>query len=945
VTRRDKNGSVRRPARLFLALLCALSLLSVSAEAAEGAAQQTVKVAVLNNTLYADQDKNGVWSGMDVECMINIAQRAGFRVEFVDSGNDPDFLGNLDNGTYDIVADVSITPERREHYLFTDEIMGTINNTLSVRADDNRWDYGNIDQISRMKIGVLSSYANNADFRAWCGEHGITPAISEYGNTDAMHAALKSGEIDGEVCSAVGGSQYAQAFRTILKFLPESYGFAFRKDDVALKNKVDAAVSQILSVNIDYLTNLKNKYEVQFQSNLLPLSAAETRYIREHPVLTVAAAADDLPYYQRTPDGADAGILPDYYQLLADWTGLQFRYDVCATCQDAVSAVRSGQADVVGLYGNGLISAYQSGLMLSDSISSVSCILLTGPGTDLSGVQRIVSPERAADALRLGAGRVFPGAELTPCKNAQACFSAMKSGQADAALMGLYAATWLMNQTNSTSYSIVPVSGITYDVCIALREESQLLCSILNKGIAATRGSFTGITTRDTMPQSSLRAAVSRIPPAIALSVVGALLALVIGLAWAIVLLRRRQRERTAVLAAQAETERQKSRVEEMQRNTEARNQFFANISHDMRTPLNAILGFAALANRENLPEADRRAYLSKIQTSGTLLLDLINDTLTISKASSGKLELKPRPVRSRALFESIIVPIRQSALKKNITFTADYQGALDRTILADELSVQKILLNLLSNAVKFTPEGGRVSIRLFNDPPQGPDPDSVIVVSDSGVGMSPDFLPRVFDPFTQEKRQGYESVGTGLGLSIVKQLVDLMGGTIQVRSEEGKGTVFTVRLHFEEAAPEDAQRGEEAAVPEQDLSGRRVLLCEDNALNCEIAVALLQDRGIEAVVARNGLEGLQTFAQSRPGEFAAILMDVRMPVMDGYEATRKIRALDRPDAESIPILAMTADAFADDVQRCLDAGMNGHLSKPIDPALLYRTLQRLLSR
>jgi len=227
----------------------------------------------------------------------------------------------------------------------------------------------------------------------------------------------------------------------------------------------------------------------------------------------------------------------------------------------------------------------------------------------------------------------------------------------------------------------------------------------------------------------------------------------------------------------------------------------------------------------------------------------------------------------------------------------------------------------------------------IFNAPGNGSSPDSVLVVSDDGIGMSDEFMPHIFEPFAQERQKGYESVGTGLGLSIVKKLVDLMGGTITVKSEKGKGTAFTVRLHFEEA--KDAAALEKVSNPLSNinLSGKRVLLCEDNALNREIAVAIIQDKGIIVETAENGEIGVQKFSASAAAEYDAILMDIRMPVMDGYEATRQIRAMNRPDAKAIPIIAMTADAFADDVQKCLQAGMNGHISKPIDPDRFYEIL------
>ena len=934
-----RNEQAGRIMALLLTVALVTGIFPAAVKAEERTAIQTVKVAVLNHSTYADQDENGVWRGMDIETMIDISQKAGFNVEFIDSSADPDFLANLDNGTYDIVADVKITPEREKQYLFTDESMGTNNSSLIVRADDNRWEYGDIGQISGMKIGVLSTYANNADFRAWCTKHSVNPQITEYKAFADMTEALQSGEIDGGVYSAIAGDEYTKQFRTILKFLPETYAFAFRKDDIELKNKVDTAVAQLLSGNTGYFTDLRIKYETQYRSNILPLSPLEEEYIADNPVLRVAVVGDEMPYFKKNADGTDSGIIPDYYQRLAEWTGLKFSFSAYDSYDKAIESVRNNESDILGIYGNGVISAYQNKLSLTDSISNVSCILLTNPGTDISGMKRIATTSTISDALMPGISSTFPGASVIEYDNARSCFNAVKGGDADGELVGLYSTTWMTNQVNTTAYNIIPISGISYDLRAAVREDEQVLCSIMNKGIAATKGDFIGIATKDTMPQNDLSTTISRIPPVITVSIVCVLLALVIGLLWAIILLGKRQKERTAVLEAQAETEKQKALVAEIQKNTDDRNQFFANISHDMRTPLNAVLGFASLAQKDNISEETRKEYISKIQISGSLLLELINDTLTLSKANSGKLELDLEPVRGRELFESIIVPIRQEAEKRKVSFVADSSGTTDRVIMVDKLKFQKILLNLLSNAVKFTPEGGHVSARFYNEPQKDAVLDSVIKVSDDGIGMDPEFLPHIFEPFTQEKQAGYESVGTGLGLSIVKQLVDLMGGTIQAESEKGKGTTFTIRLHFEQAKGKTAA-DELAAIPaSKTLSGQNVLLCEDNALNREISTALLKDKGMTVDTAENGREGVQKFMDSAPGTYGAVLMDIRMPVMNGIEAAKQIRLSDRPDAKSVPIIAMTADTFSDDVQKCLDAGMNGHLAKPVDPEKLYAAL------
>src|SRR5574344_1861641 len=261
-----------------------------------------------------------------------------------------------------------------------------------------------------------------------------------------------------------------------------------------------------------------------------------------------------------------------------------------------------------------------------------------------------------------------------------------------------------------------------------------------------------------------------------------------------------------------------------------------------MHTPLNAVIGFTRLAQKENVPEKTKVEYLKKAEMSGVLLLDLINDTLTISKVNSGKMELRLQPCRAIDLLTTVTAPIRESAEKKNIKFTTDFTAIIDEYIAADKLNVEKIFLNLLTNAVKYTPEGGHVWYKAVRDKECDGKVWFTFIVKDDGIGISSEFLPHIYEPFSQEKRAGYESMGTGLGLSIVKQLVTLMGGTIEVQSEKDKGTSFIVHLEFNKVNPVSSKR----KIPEIEikavLAGKKVLLCEDNVLNREIAEAILRD-------------------------------------------------------------------------------------------------------
>ena len=373
-----------------------------------------------------------------------------------------------------------------------------------------------------------------------------------------------------------------------------------------------------------------------------------------------------------------------------------------------------------------------------------------------------------------------------------------------------------------------------------------------------------------------------------------------------------------------------------------AKDVFFSDISHDMRTPLNAVLGFAALAQKPGLSMTDKDGYIGKIQTAASLLLDLINDTLTISKANLGKLQMHKSPICTEQLLSSIMDPIRVMAAQKHITVSVDTAGYKPAVISADLLTIQKIFLNLLNNAVKYTPDGGHIWVQLRIEQLGQGKLQAEVSIRDNGIGMHQAFLSHIYEPFAQEQRTGYKGTGTGLGMAIVKQMVDLLQGTISVESRVHEGTEFRVSLPLEEGESMPAAPVKSEADFAR-LAGRKILVCEDNALNQEIICELLKEQGLLVDTAENGQLGVEAFSSSSIGEYDAILMDIRMPVMDGYEAVRRIRRLSRNDAKSVPVLALTADAFDDDVEKCLQAGMNGCLTKPVDMRKIMETLGQVI--
>jgi len=377
-----------------------------------------------------------------------------------------------------------------------------------------------------------------------------------------------------------------------------------------------------------------------------------------------------------------------------------------------------------------------------------------------------------------------------------------------------------------------------------------------------------------------------------------------------------------------------------------AKDEFFSNISHDMRTPLNAVLGFTKLAKEPGLSQEEKNTYLNKIESSGQLLLELVNDTLMFSKGSNGKLQVHPEPCTIYQLGYSILNPLKELARSKNIHMIISFQKCPDHAILADRLFVQKIFLNLITNAIKYTPAGGHVWLIGEEEAVSNMTTHLVFRIKDDGIGMSDEFQKNMFEPFLQENRAGYESSGTGLGLAIVKQTVELMHGTIEVQSQLNEGSEFIVHLQFplikEDAVP---QAPAPQALNLNFLAGKKILVCEDNALNLEIAKALLTTKDMQVITAANGSLGVDAFTSSSENEIDAILMDLRMPVMDGLSAAKAIRACKRSDAKRVPIIAMTADVFLEDVQKCKAAGMDAHVAKPIKPERLYAVLIQEMKR
>ena len=379
---------------------------------------------------------------------------------------------------------------------------------------------------------------------------------------------------------------------------------------------------------------------------------------------------------------------------------------------------------------------------------------------------------------------------------------------------------------------------------------------------------------------------------------------------------------------------------------SQAKSSFLASMSHEMRTPMNAIIGLDTIALRDDTLAPQTRDRLEKIGISARHMMDLINNVLEMNHMESGEMVLGNEPFSPGEIIELLNLLIQTQCGEAGLTYKTGVTGSIDDTCIGDGLRLKQALLGLLENAVKFTPAPGTVTF-LTERLPAGENQCVLrFTISDTGIGMDEAFIHRAFESFSQEDASTTNRFGgSGLGLAITRRIIDLMHGDIAVKSRKGEGSTFEVTVPLDCAAKAVPEEAAPAAPEPVDLSGRRILVAEDIDINAEIVCDLLELRDIDSERARDGQEALDMFSRNPPGYYDAILMDLRMPVMDGLDATRRIRALDRPDARTIPIAALTANAFEEDVQRSLEAGMDVHLSKPVDAELLYETLEKLLTK
>lgn len=695
----------------------------------------------------------------------------------------------------------------------------------------------------------------------------------------------------------------------------------------------------------------------QDASMLTDLTADEQDYIMQHQdVPLVVAVSDDMApaeYYDAN-SASFAGFTVDVFDLIAHKTGLTFTLTTRRSNAETRQKLADGELQIVSALADRPEVADALDVAVSDpfftnTVSLVSKNTWSGSG-DPDSIVAVKSgyPVFAQIAKSLGYKKIVEYGTFAEC------VEVVNSGKADITLISTTGENVLLGHAYYADLTSIQLSDTVseYSIGVAKNGDTEVLLSILNKALdSIPPEQITQMRLHNVLnaqPEHTARDVLYESRASVLIMVIAFISVVLI----AVLINMRQKRKANAVLQSsndqlqKALAEREKA-VDEAHRASSAKSEFLSHMSHDMRTPLNAVLGFTELAKDEPELPAQTADYLGKIEDSGKYLLELINDVLDMSKIESGKLELHEDTVNIPLFLEGIASVFTVQAREKGIRLITDFSQLQMPWVVIDELRSHQIYANLLSNAIKFSDSGTEICWTVTGTV-TGPDTMHVVsFISDQGFGMSEDYMSRMFQPFEQGDPEG-SAAGTGLGLTIVKNLVESMGGTIRVESEFGRGSSFVIELDRRLGVPpsEDAAEAEaeDSVTSMAILGGVRILLCEDNLINVMVARKLLEKVGCVVECAENGKIGVDMFSASEPGYFGAILMDIRMPVMDGLAAAQAIRKLDRPDAKTVSIVAMSANAFDEDVQKSLEAGMNAHLAKPIESQKLYRTLASLVS-
>ena len=908
---------------------------------------QIIRVGSFEDT-FDYVDKNGVRRGYGYELMQALAGYTGWKFEYVKC-DWSDCFDKLENGEIDIMGDISYTDERAQKMLFPDEPMGEEKYILYADLSDTDIGMSDFKSLDGKRVGVLMDTEPEIMLTEWENKNGIHTEHVNVNNNDDVEKKLANHEIDCFVSleESIWSEQGISSVTTIGK---SGIYFAINKERSDIKTELDYAMRQLEQDSPFFKADLYKKYFTLDYIQIL--TGKEKAWVEEHGGIQIGFLNNDPAIFSMDEEnGKLTGMLAEYISYAKDCLGnqtLEFNIHAYDDYDEMIQALQNREIDMIFYVGRNPYFAEQNGYALTNTAWTYSLMAVTDEEKfDENKVYTVAVPKEKY-ALKQHIAFSYPEWKLVDCDSLDNAADMVIQEKADCFLMG---ASQALIYDNSQNFKSVPLTK-TMEACFTVREGEGSLLSILNKTIKAMPSDMltSALAIYDSTADKVTFSDFIKDNLLVFLATVGFLALSIIGII--LVLLRKaRKAEAVAKLAAK-DTKKLNDKLEIALKKAEdaslAKTRFLNNMSHDIRTPMNAILGYAQLMEEElkekDLPETSD--HLEKLQQSGNLLLSIINNVLDMARIESGKMEIDENYGRIEDIRQTLFEIFGDEAKKKNIalhyTINVEHEH-----ILTDTTKVKEIFVNILSNAIKYTPSGGSVMINI--DELVCDEPGYMMVrtrVSDTGIGMSQDYLTKIFDAFTRERNTTKSKItGSGLGMSIVKRYVDLLGGTIDVESEPGKGSTFTVTLKHRIADESYyvKKHDEGSGTASKILEGRNILLAEDNDLNAEIAEAILERAGLKTERVEDGIQCVNKITKMPVGTYDMILMDIQMPRMDGYKATQAIRHLPDKDKACIPIVAMTANAFEEDKRDAVAAGMNGHIAKPIQMDKLLLMLAEVL--
>lgn len=922
------TGAEFSKVRVSLSLILFFAVFFIStgtAAAAQSSAQgEVLKVAFPEMSGLNEINEDGTIGGITYEFLLEIAKYTGWEYEFV-TGNDGDMLEGMIAGEYDLMGGMFYDEGYGEIFNYPDYIMGNSNSLLIYKNDHPVIRTFDLTTLDGMRIGVYEQAENKIGrLRNFLDFNGLKCEIITYEEYEEYLKCLENDSVDvmlGNNTNLNGG------LSVVAQFEAEPYYLVTSKRRFDICVKLNKAIKEIYAANPNFAKELEDKYYIKEYTSPIVFAKEDIGFIKEAGQVRVAVIEKRAPIYYAS-NGEDCGIVVDLCSLIKEKTGLEFTFVVCRTYQDAINAVKEGKADVMGGYMDDFYKAERDGLSLVKSYASLDSVILKNKRTSYPAANLVMAvPEgREAEAAQESRIKYY--------RNYEECLAAVNAGEADFFRIPSAFLERLYRQNIYSNVVVIATDNMQTKLSLALAKPVNVkLYSVLSKAVnnlseqekyelivnnLVSSGEFT----------VSFKSLVYSHPAAFVVCVVG-LLGLVLG----IVILIMNFRVKNKIMEV---------KIEKAEETAKAKADFLSRMSHEIRTPMNAIIGLTNLTQISCELSGEVRQNLEKIDASARFLLSLVNDVLDMSKIDSDKMVIEEKAFDLDKLLSHIQSIFELQAKENSLTLiiSKKYDASY---YIGDEIRIKQVLTNLLANACKFTDRGGTVEFSVTQTQSDETGISLLFSVKDSGMGIEPMDLERIFESFEQGTNRVYNGQGTGLGLSISKKLVSLMGGKLEVSSSLGEGSrfFFTLRLPVSQEAPVYTENMAAAGIS---LKGINILLAEDNELNAEITTAILElkDAVVEHVV--NGQEAVERFMEKPEKWFDVILMDLQMPVKNGFEATKEIRLSNRADAETVPIIAMTANTFKEDWEHAFAAGMTGFVPKPFNIETLYAALGEALT-